>query len=42
MNIVEFAPAARAELDAAAERYELVQPGRGERLYAGVERAARG
>jgi plasmid stabilization system protein ParE len=36
---VEFAPAARAELDAAADRYEVERPGRGERFYAAVERA---
>lgn len=39
MNIVEFAPAARAELDSAADRYELERPGRGQRFYAAVERA---
>jgi plasmid stabilization system protein ParE len=36
---VEFAPAARAELDAAADWYELERPGRGQRFYAAVERA---
>lgn len=40
MKSVEFAPAARAELDAAADRYELERPGRGERFYAAVERTA--
>lgn len=39
MKAVEFAPAARAELDAAAEHYELERPGRGERFFAAVERA---
>jgi len=28
VKIVEFAPAARAELDAAADRYERERPGR--------------
>ncbi|HEX4417619.1 MAG TPA: type II toxin-antitoxin system RelE/ParE family toxin [Kofleriaceae bacterium] len=41
MKIVEFAPAARAELDAAADWYERERPGRGQRLYAAVERAVR-
>ncbi len=41
MRLVEFAPAARAELDAAADRYELERPGRGVRLYAAVERGVR-
>ena len=41
MNIVEFAPAARAEFDAAADRYELERPGRGQRFYAAVERAVK-
>lgn len=39
MKVVEFAPAARAELDTAAEWYERERPGRGLRLYAAVERA---
>ena len=39
MKVVEFAPAARAELDAAADWYERERPGRGQRLYAVVERA---
>jgi hypothetical protein len=38
---IEFAPAARAELDAAADRYEQDYPGRGVRFYAAVERAVR-
>jgi len=38
---IEFAPAARAELDAAADRYELERPGRGLRFYAAVERATK-
>jgi toxin ParE1/3/4 len=38
---VEFAPAARAELDAAAERYELERLGRGLRFYAAIERSVR-
>jgi len=37
---VEFAPAAREELDAAADRYELEYAGRGVRFYAAVERTA--
>jgi plasmid stabilization system protein ParE len=41
VKIVKFAPAARAELDAAADWYELERPGRGQRLYAAVERAVR-
>jgi plasmid stabilization system protein ParE len=41
VKIVEFAPAARAELDAAADRYELERPGRGQRFYAAVERAVK-
>lgn len=41
MRLVEFAPAARAELDAAADRYEMERPGRGQRFYAAVERAVR-
>lgn len=39
MKQVEFAPAARAELDAAADRYEVERPGRGVRFYAAVERS---
>lgn len=39
MRRIEFDPAARAELDAAAEHYERDYPGRGMRLYAAVERA---
>lgn len=39
MKIVEFSPAARAELDAAAQRYDQERPGRGARFYAAVERA---
>jgi len=39
VKFVELAPAARAELDAAADRYELERPGRGQRFYAAVERA---
>jgi plasmid stabilization system protein ParE len=39
VKIVEFAQAARAELDAAAEKYEMQRPGRGDRFYAAVERA---
>jgi plasmid stabilization system protein ParE len=38
---IEFDPDARAELDAAAARYELEYAGRGLRFYAAVERAAR-
>lgn len=41
MKIVEFAPAARTELDAVADRYELERPGRGQRFYAAVERAVK-
>lgn len=41
MKSVEFAPAARAELDAAADRYELERAGRGVRFYAAVERSVR-
>lgn len=41
VKIVEFAPTARAELDAAADRYELERPGRGQRFYAAVERAVK-
>jgi plasmid stabilization system protein ParE len=41
VKLVEFAPAARAELDAAADRYELERPGRGVRFYAAVERCVR-
>lgn len=41
MKIVEFAPAARAELDEAADWYERERPGRGQRLYTAVERAVR-
>jgi len=37
---VEFAPAAREELDAAADRYEHEYAGRGVRFYAAVERTA--
>jgi toxin ParE1/3/4 len=39
---IEFAPAARAELDEAVDFYENDYPGRGLRFYAAVERAARG
>jgi plasmid stabilization system protein ParE len=38
---VEFAPAARAELDAAAEKYEEQRTGRGVRFYAAVERTVK-
>ena len=41
MKTVEFAPAARAELDTAADLYELQRPGRGLRFYASVERTVR-
>ncbi|MBA3455180.1 MAG: type II toxin-antitoxin system RelE/ParE family toxin [Deltaproteobacteria bacterium] len=41
MKTLEFAPAARAELDAAADRYEAERPGRGVRFYAAVERTAK-
>jgi hypothetical protein len=37
VKIVEFAPAARIELDAAADRYELERPGRGQRFDAAVD-----
>ena len=40
MKQVEFASAARDELDAAADRYEQEYPGRGLRFYAAVERTA--
>jgi plasmid stabilization system protein ParE len=36
---VEFAPAARTELDAAVDRYELERPGRGRRFAVAAERA---
>jgi plasmid stabilization system protein ParE len=36
---VEFAPAARTELDAAVDRYESERPGRGRRFAVAVERA---
>ena len=39
MRRIEFAPAARAELDAAAKRYEEEYEGRGHRFYSAVERA---
>lgn len=39
MKRLEFAPAARVELDAAADRYELERPGRGVRFYTAVERS---
>jgi plasmid stabilization system protein ParE len=38
---VEFAPAARAEFDAAADRYEGERPGRGIRFIAAVERTVK-
>ncbi|MBA2543862.1 MAG: type II toxin-antitoxin system RelE/ParE family toxin [Deltaproteobacteria bacterium] len=41
MKTIEFAPAARAELDAAADRYEMERPGRGARFYAAVERTVK-
>ena len=41
MKIVEFAPAARAEFDAAADRYEEERAGRGVRFIAAVERTAK-
>ena len=41
MKFVEFAPAARSELEAAIDRYELQRPGRGWRFYAAVERAVK-
>jgi hypothetical protein len=41
VKTVEFAPAARAELDAAADRYDEERPGRGVRFYAAVERTTK-
>lgn len=41
MKAVEFAPAARAEFDTAADRYEAERPGRGIRLVAAVERTVK-
>lgn len=41
MKLVEFAPPARSELEAAIDRYELQRPGRGWRFYAAVERAVK-
>lgn len=41
MKSVEFAPAARVEFDAAADRYEEERPGRGIRFIAAVERTAK-
>ena len=41
MKAVEFAPAARAEFDAAADRYEAERPGRGIRFVAAVERTVK-
>ncbi len=41
MKSVEFAPAARAEFDAAADRYEEERPGRGIRFIAAVERTVK-
>lgn len=41
MRTVEFAPAARAELDSAADQYEDQRPGRGLRFYAAVERTVK-
>jgi plasmid stabilization system protein ParE len=38
---VEFAPEARAELDAAADHYEQERSGRGARFYVAVERAVK-
>jgi toxin ParE1/3/4 len=38
---IELGPAARTELDAAVEHYELERSGRGVRFYAAVERATR-
>lgn len=38
---IELDPAARTELDAAADHYEREYPGRGTRFYAAVERAVR-
>ena len=41
MKNVEFAPAARAEFDAAADRYEEERPGRGIRFVGAVERTVK-
>lgn len=41
MRTVEFAPGARAELDAAADQYDEQRPGRGVRFYAAVERTVK-
>jgi plasmid stabilization system protein ParE len=41
VRTIDFAPAARAELDAAADQYEEQRPGRGVRFYAAVERTVR-
>ncbi|HVK86244.1 MAG TPA: type II toxin-antitoxin system RelE/ParE family toxin [Kofleriaceae bacterium] len=41
MKAIELAPAARAELDAAIDQYELARAGRGRRFAAAVERAVR-
>jgi plasmid stabilization system protein ParE len=41
VKAVEFAPAARAELDAAADRYDLEHPGRGVRFYVAVEQTVK-
>jgi plasmid stabilization system protein ParE len=41
VKFIEFAPAARSELEAAIDRYELQRPGRGWRFYAAVERAVK-
>jgi plasmid stabilization system protein ParE len=38
---VEFAPEARAELDAAADQYEEQRSGRGVRFYAAIERTVK-
>lgn len=41
MRTVEFARAARAEFDAAADEYERQRPGRGLRFTAAVERTVK-
>jgi plasmid stabilization system protein ParE len=41
VRVVEFAPAARIELDAAADQYEEQRPGRGLRFTAAVERTVK-
>jgi plasmid stabilization system protein ParE len=41
VKAVEFAPGARAEFDAAADRYDEQRPGRGIRFVAAVERTVK-